>query len=73
LFISCCAKINEGIASNARAGSLLRMQVLLEIGAIGVDGAQGLRHSNHQPKFLLRQEQFSPAAKRSRATSAAIR
>src|SRR5208282_5662278 len=34
LFISCCAKSSGEIASNARAGSLLRMQVLLEMGAM---------------------------------------
>src|SRR5580700_7316824 len=34
LFISCCAKINEEIASNAKAGSLFRMQVLLATGPL---------------------------------------
>jgi len=62
LFISCCAKRSGEMASNARAGSLLRMQVLL---GIQVDGAPGLRHSNHQPKFLVRQDQFYSDAKRS--------
>src|SRR5208282_6008237 len=32
LFISSCAKMSEEIASNARAGSLLRMQLLLMFG-----------------------------------------
>src|SRR5580658_8126616 len=38
LFISCCAKSNEEIVSNARAGSLLRMQVLLATGPLDFRG-----------------------------------